>query len=1475
MKYFKRIVLSLLIFLGLFYVLPAGLLQMPYFQKKISLWIADYLEEKIQTKVDIKQIELGLFNKLILKDVYIEDQAGETLLQAKRIAAGFEFFPLLKKRWRFNSFQIFTFEFNLSKETADTPLNIQYILDAFSKKNSTESKNPIDLQIKKLNLRRGSFSYREKNVSETSGQFNPKSFTINEISTKISFKNYTDNDEIRLIVKDLSFLEQSGLKVKNITFDLMANKEKAEIYRLLVELKSSTVLITDISVDYSVKNEQSPPLENIPFQLKIDNSDIYLNELRPFFPNLSEINEKISLKGGFSGTLNNFSISNLIFQCYDDLKIETNATIKNLLSSNPDAIYMDVKINELLLSPESIEQIVNNLSKNPFILPLQVKQMKDMRFTGEVSGFLNNLSANGALNTDVGTIITNITAGKNKNAFLRGKIASDSLDLAKLMNNNRFGKTIFDISIDATQQLDNQITGLIEGNIKKFRYNAYDYNNINLNGKFSSNSFNGFLKLDTPEGKVDAEGFFVIKENDAEFKFLAKISDLQPYKLNLTNKYKDLSLSLGINVDFTGNTPDKAFGNIILNDIRIKTEKETYTADTLTINSMQYDMEKVLKINSHILQGEIRGNYNFSALISDLKKSFASYLPAFKENKKSAEGKENTFSVDITVEDMSEISRIFSLPFTLHEQTQITGYYNSFYNKFNLEATVPWLTVGGSTIENATITLNNPDEAAQMKIEGISLQKKNNRLPFAIQINAADDKINTTFDWGKTLDKYRGKIGLTALFSKTEEKSPITSKIIINQSNMVFNDSIWTLYPTQIVADTSGIRINHLQAIHNEQFIKIDGAVSHNPEEKLFVELNEVDLEYIFNSLSIKALEFGGIATGYVNVQDIYKSRKLSTQLKVKDFSFNQAVFGNLDLTGKWDDLNQGVLMNGVVEKTNSKVDINGIIYPVKEEISINFDADNADARFLRKYLDKVVQDLTGSMSGHLRLFGDLNHPTVEGNVFAQNCRFGIEFLNTYYTFSDSVICLPDEIGIKNIKIFDEKGKSATANGYVKHNLFDDIRFSANISYDNFMVFNANKTLNPMFFGTAFGTGTANLYGTEDLINIDVTMQNTENTKISLNFMEETDILEYEFIHFISAKKDTVPTKTTQYATSTPVSSNNNQETEIRLNLILETTPQATIDIIMDPVSGDKISGYGNGSMQIQYGTKIPVRVFGTYRIDKGKYNFSLQQAIYRNFDIQEGSTVAFRGDPYIAELDISASNTVQAYLGDLDIQLVEQQQSAKSNIPVNCILKLRGSLDRPSIAFDINLPNSTEELNRQVKSYIRTEDMMNQQFVYLLVLSRFYTAPEYMREDSRANNNMSYLTSTLSSQLSNMLGSLSDKFQLGAKYHQSYENEQTNTEMELLLSSQLLNNRLIINGNFGYIDRPYLENNSNVPLIGDFDLEYLLTKNGDIRLKFFNHYNYRYLSPRPEMTQGLGVLFRKDFDRFRYLFKKKLKTNN
>jgi hypothetical protein len=169
---------------------------------------------------------------------------------------------------------------------------------------------------------------------------------------------------------------------------------------------------------------------------------------------------------------------------------------------------------------------------------------------------------------------------------------------------------------------------------------------------------------------------------------------------------------------------------------------------------------------------------------------------------------------------------------------------------------------------------------------------------------------------------------------------------------------------------------------------------------------------------------------------------------------------------------------------------------------------------------------------------------------------------------------------------------------------------------------------------------------------------------------------------------------------------------------------------------------------------------------------------------------------------------------------------------------------------------------------------MMNRQILYLLVLGRFFPSEYAAQSDAHVNNDWSFLTSTLSSQLSNILGNISDKFQVGTKFHQSYEGSETNTEVELLLSSTLWNDRLVLNGNFGYVNNSYLnaQTNGDVPIVGDFDVEYKLTKMGDIRLKGFNRYNYRNLySKSPEMTQGIGILFRKDFDHFYDLFKKKI----
>ncbi|MDR2087299.1 MAG: translocation/assembly module TamB domain-containing protein [Dysgonamonadaceae bacterium] len=1471
MKTFKYTIRILLCFLTVFYLLPAVALQIPYIQQEISTAVTGYLEKKLNTEIHIDHFELKPFNKLTLKNVFLKDQAGDTLFTAKRISAGFDLIPLFKKKFRFHSVQLFSFNLHLNRENPEAPLNIQYIIDAF-RSDDNEENAPVEVNIKNVNLRRGNLTYRVKTAAPTPGLFHPDDLHLQAISAKISLENL-DRDAWDIRLDKLSLTEKSGFRLQRLSFHLNTAGNKARIDRLNMELPSSKVQITDIQLDYS----RTKTLEEMPVQISIEPSTIYLKDLAPLVPALAHYDNKIACQGDLSGTINDFSFDNFLFRDNDELFLKANGQVENIASSDPDRIHFTCHVSESMITSSAFQQLMNNNPDKKTEWPEQIQNLGTVFFNGEVSGNFNNLNASGVFDTNVGCVDVNVIWGKSPQHFIRGQIASENLNLKQLTANDNFGQAAFKININTILNDAKHWSGNVGASILSFDYEGYNYKNIDLSGNFTQSGFNGSLSVDDANGKLIAGGAFVLNGDNSEFKFSAQATNIHLKELNFTDKYPNSKLSFIVSADFTGNSIDKLLGNIHLNQISFSTANGSHTIDNLIVRADMQDTIKEIRIFSDIINGEITGAYSLKSFLPEIKQTLSLYLSSlFRSNTpEPRKQEENNFSFRFTLNSNENLISVLELPFTLYGRTELSGSYNSLNNTLLLEADIPQIETGGATLEAGKLKLNGMENNAQLKLNGVLLQKKN-RINLDASFTAKDNTIHSLVLWDNAmLKKHKGKLEFTTDLSRTVNPESLTARIDVKPSQVVFNDSAWTLSPTSITINPGKIEIDNFKVQHENQRVEIQGNISHDANEQLWVELNEVDLTYVFQALNIKALDFGGIATGKALAKDLYHTRQLTTDLDVTDFTFNKTMFGRLLLNGSWDEEKQGIKMTGnVIKNDSSSVNINGMIYPVKEELSILFDSKNADAAFLRKYLHKVVQDFSGQITGPLRLFGELNHPTIEGTVHVENGKFKIKFLNTYYTFSDTVRCTPERIAIRNMALYDEHQNKAIADGYIQHRQLDDFRFAVKLDFDHFMAFNAGKNTNPVFFGTVFGSGKATLNGTEDLVNINVSMQNNDNSKMTLNFMEEPDVAEYNFIHFIN-EKDSIPAGDQTHLApvpNRPAFTENNSGTEVRLTLSLGITPGAAIDVIMNPLTGDKISAYGSGHLDIQYGTSTPLKVMGNYKFEKGKYNFSLQQVIIRNFDIGEGSAVTFRGDPYAAELDLNAAYTVSANLGDLDERLF--LLSARNNVPVNCILLLKGPLNQPAISFDLDLPGSTSELTRQVKSYIRTDDMMNRQILYLLVLSRFYTSPEYIRSESRLNNDLSFLTSTLSSQLSNLLGSLSDNFQIGTTFHQAYEGERTNTEVELLLSSTLLNNRLIINGNFGYINNmDYYDDSSpgitqnNVPLVGDLDIEYKLTPSGNIRLKGFNHYNYRnYYSITPEWTQGIGILFRKDFNYIRDL---------
>lgn len=63
-----------------------------------------------------------------------------------------------------------------------------------------------------------------------------------------------------------------------------------------------------------------------------------------------------------------------------------------------------------------------------------------------------------------------------------------------------------------------------------------------------------------------------------------------------------------------------------------------------------------------------------------------------------------------------------------------------------------------------------------------------------------------------------------------------------------------------------------------------------------------------------------------------------------------------------------------------------------------------------------------------------------------------------------------------------------------------------------------------------------------------------------------------------------------------------------------------------------------------------------------------------------------------------------------------------------------------------------------------------------------------------------------------------------------------------------------MINGNFGYKENVMANSN----FVGDFEAIWLLTKNGDFRLRGYNQTNDRYFTKSTLTTQGVGLMYKK-----------------
>ena len=1441
----------------------------------MSVFVAEELSDLLNTRVTIGRINIGLLNRIIIDDVLLDDQDEQEMLKVTRLSAKFDIMPFFKGKISISSVQLFGFNINLQKKTPDSPPNFKFVLDAFASNDTVKKDNSLDLRINSILIRRGRMAYHVLSEEETPGKFNAKHIHLQNIIANISLKALS-KDSINLGIKRLSLDEKvSGFSLKKMSLKLVANSRQTSIDNFAIELPETSLKLDTIHLIYDSLKAFDRFTEQVRFSFRTLPSQITLKDISPFLPALSHFKEPISLDMEVKGTVNQLTCSHLEITADNrQFRLKGDVALQDL--SHPQDAYVFGTLSELTATTRGVGFLVRNLSHDYNGVPPVLERLGNVSFRGEVSGYFTDIVTYGQLHTDLGGVNMDLklSSDKSKGLFAySGAVKTTDYKLGKLLANEQLGEITFNLDVHGRHVTDRLPVVELKGLIASVDYSRYRYENITLDGEYKQGGFNGKVALDDPNGSIYLNGDVNVSSRIPTFNFQAIINKLRPHDLNLTSKYPDTEFSLKLRANFTGGSVDEMIGEINVDSLEFMSPEKQYFMNNMNIRASKQNNENQLRLTSEFLTASVEGKFQYHTLPASILNIMRKYVPSLILPPKKPIETHNNFQFDIHIYNTDILSTIFDIPLTVYTHSTLKGYFNDPLQRLRVEGYFPRLQYKNNFIESGMILCENPSDHIRARVRLTNLKKKG-AVNLSLDAQAKDDNISTTLNWGNSAAvTYSGQLAAVSKFLRTEGEKPLLKAMVeVKPTDIILNDTLWQIHPSQVVVDSGKVDVNNFYFSHQDRYVRINGRLSDNPQDSVKVDLKDINMGYVFDIASISDdVNFEGDATGTAYASGVFKKPVMNTRLFIKNFSLNQGRLGDLNIYGEWDNENRGIRLDASIKDISTTPSrVTGIIHPLKPEsgLDLNIEANELNLKFLEHYMKSIANDIKGRATGKVHFYGKFKGLNLDGAVMT-DASMNFDILNTHFAIKDTILLAPTGLTFNNIHISDMEGHSGRMNGYLHFQHFKNLNYRFEIQANNMLVMNTKESTDMPFYGTVYGTGNALLTGIA-IQGLDVNVAMTTNRNSIFTYINGSvaSATSNQFIKFV----DKTPRRTIQDSIQIisyyeqlqqkRQEAEEEQKTDIRLNILVDATPDATMKIIMDPVAGDYISGKGTGNIRTEFYNKGDVKMFGSYQINQGVYNFSLQEVIRKDFVIKNGSTITFNGAPLDANLDIQASYTVNsASLNDL---IPEESSSIiqQPNVKVNCIMNLSGILVRPTIKLGIELPNERDEVQTLVRNYISTEEQMNMQILYLLGIGKFYT--EDARNNQNSNVMSSVLSSTLSGQLNNALSQVfeTNNWNIGTNLSTG-DKGWTDMEVEGILSGQLLNNRLLINGNFGYRDNPM----ANTNFVGDFEAEWLINRSGDIRLKAYNETNDRYYTKTNLTTQGVGIMYKKDFNKWSDLF--------
>ncbi len=1458
-----------------FFIFLLVLINLPPVQSSLGKKAAAWLSEKTGDSLSLEKISVNPFTGIHLRHLTLLDSSGAPMLVINSMYTRPAFLQLISGHYLLHNILIDSADFRLIEHPGQNDYAFIQFIRKFSSGDTTPTENRFVLKIKRVQIEHLHFQLQDENQPPPDSTSHTMDYSdIEVLRGTLDAKNLTiAGDSITFHLGNLTAKERSGLQIRKMQSDVTISGKVFSFDNTLLKTNHS-VLRMDYTMLANSWDDYSAYIDSVKMVGNFKASQLDMSDIGYFAGVMFRMKDHLLLSGGHvEGPLSDLTGTNLDIRFGKTTHFQGSLSMRGL----PDFYRTEIhaRIRQFSTSIKDIRNFILPQKDAHIPVPEEIDSAEKFHLKGNFDGTYYQFA----------TKLSIQTSGKGK-AVLHVVLDADSVHIRKMtarltghhiplqhfVGTQALGNADFNTSFSLSDSLGFPYAR-ITFHAQKLEALHYPYHTIRFSGHFYHDTLQNIFSVTDTNFRFSAQGYTVLSAKP-KFQYHFQLNRADFYALNFW-KQQHFTLSGNGTVSFTGLRPDSLTGNLSMQEVTVKLGQDNYPVQHLTFDKKINASGQMMHFRSDLFDLLVAGKYHPATLIASVEYLINHYFPVLPSPNPKGKTFSDQIRLTLLLKKPEFIGEHFIRGLNISPNTLFTAYVNQKNKELTASCYAKKLIYNGirSKYNHLEIRTYNNQLRTSFQIDHLILRDSTaeDKTVFGLDslrlnLGARNDSLAYNLYWHNPDTNWINKGFVNGFFIDTRK----FQKFKIDSSHIFVNDTLWKIKAgNQIIHGNSTWTFKNFTIYGGRSQFALQGKAPRNNGDTLnisFRSWNLSNLDLLWNMLGF---DIDGIMNGSILFSRMNNRDTQVADLSIKNFAFNHTYLGNGRILSTWNPSDNSAFIKAQVvqqQKTGREkiIDISGFYYPYRDTASFNLTMyfNKLRLKATNPFIKEYVSHLTGEADGQMTLKGSIKNPLLQGFINIKNASLIINYLNTKYSFHQKIYFNKDKIDLGTLTLHDTLGNTAVVRGEIDHHFFRNMRLNFDINTRKLLFFNTTRHMNDTYYGTAIASGNIKITGPINDINMVINAKTAKGTSVVLPLDYSTEIADKDYIIFTPPPADTVTTQPEETVLKIP----EQPPSKYSIALNLDVQPSANLKIYLPSNMGD-IRSNGSGILHMTVNSDGDMTLSGDYVVNKGDFNFSLGNLVKKHFILVKGGRISWSGDPYQATVYLKGLYKLKANLSSLGI-VIDSTADYKNRTQVNCYIVMSHDLFNPEIRFQIHFPELDPDMQRLVYAQLDTTNtaVMNQQMISLLVLGSF--------SFSNAANiswNTSYYT-ILSNQLSSMLSKISKDFDIGINYKPG--DALTKQEFDVALSTQLFDNRLIINGNFGMTyDK---QNKSANNIVGDVDIKYKLTKDGRWMLKAYNHSNvnswyyysnYDKISP---YTQGVGIVYRKEFNSLADLFRKR-----